>query len=208
MCINWVHSVLKAPGFNLKQALFGEHLLRDNTKPCALVKSEKSAIIASIYFPQFIWLATGSLTNLSEDLSRVLKGRKVILFPDMKGFDKWKVKASEIKILTDYSISDLLERKATESEKQSGLDIADYLLKYDLNDFEIQRDADHEKISISNTVDSTTNEIPFEETQLYENLMFDLLDKYFSHPLLPKLRKEKPFTDTWNSIYLQIRKSK
>jgi hypothetical protein len=60
--------------------------------------------------------ATGSLSNLTDERCRVLKDRKVILFPNLKGYEKWKSKASEIKSLYDYTISDLLERKASDEE--------------------------------------------------------------------------------------------
>lgn len=76
------------PDFELKQCLFGEHLLRDKAKPIAIVESEKTAIIASVYLPQFIWLAVGSLTNLNAEKCSVLKGRTVTLFPDLNGFEK------------------------------------------------------------------------------------------------------------------------
>lgn len=64
--ITWAHSSLKLTDFNLNQCFFGEHLLKDETKPVALVESEKTAIIASLYLPQFIWLATGGLQNLTQ----------------------------------------------------------------------------------------------------------------------------------------------
>jgi hypothetical protein len=65
----------------LKKSLC-EHLLRDNTKMVAIVESEKTAIIASIYLPDMIWLACGGCGNLSLKLCEPLKGRKVVLFPD------------------------------------------------------------------------------------------------------------------------------
>jgi hypothetical protein len=126
--INWVHKVIKQPDFNLNQCLFGEHLLRDYSKPVAIVESEKTAIIASVYLPQFIWLAFGGI-GFSLDKCQSLKGRKVILFPDLKGFDKWNTKAKELSHLARFQISDLLERKATEAERYKGLDLADYLIK-------------------------------------------------------------------------------
>jgi hypothetical protein len=42
--INWAHKALKQPEFELKQCLFGEHLLIDKTKPVAIVESEKTAV--------------------------------------------------------------------------------------------------------------------------------------------------------------------
>ena len=58
--ITWVHSLLKKEKFNLKQCLFGEHLLpSDSHQTVALVESEKSALIASYFLPQYLWIATG-----------------------------------------------------------------------------------------------------------------------------------------------------
>jgi hypothetical protein len=65
------------------------------------------------------------------DKCQSLKGRKVILFPDLKGFDKWNTKAKELSHLARFQISDLLERKATGAERNKGLDLADYLIKFD-----------------------------------------------------------------------------
>lgn len=128
--ITWVHSALKKPNFSLKQCLFGEHLLIDKTKPVAIVESEKSAIVASVYFPQFIWLAVGSLTNLNAEKCSVLRGRKVVLFPDLNGFDKWRDKAKDLSNIANFKVDDLLERYATPGEKSQGLDLADYLIKF------------------------------------------------------------------------------
>lgn len=133
--IHWVHKALKQPEFGLKQCLFGEHLLIDKIKPVAIVESEKTAIIASIYLPKFIWLAVGSLTNLNAEKCNILKGRTVTLFPDLNGFDKWNMKANELSHLANFTVSDLLERKATEAEKEQGLDLADFLIKFDFKAF-------------------------------------------------------------------------
>ena len=133
--VYWVHKALKQPEFELRQCLFGEHLLIDKTKPVAIVESEKTAVIASVYLPQFIWVAVGSLTNLNAEKCSILKGRTVTLFPDLNGFEKWSSKAKELSHLATFTVSDLLERKATEAEKKQGFDLADYLIKYDYKAF-------------------------------------------------------------------------
>lgn len=133
--ITWVHKALKQPEFELKQCLFGEHLLIDKTKPVAIVESEKTAVIASVYFPEFIWLAVGSLTNLNAEKCRILSGRTVTLFPDLNGFEKWSSKANELSHLAIFNVSGLLERKASEAERKQGFDLADYLIKYDHKEF-------------------------------------------------------------------------
>jgi len=84
---------------------------------------------------QFTWLAAGSLNNLNPEKCEVLRGRFVILFPDLNGFDKWTDKANELSSIATFIVSDLLERKATEEEKKKGLDLADYLIRYNYKDF-------------------------------------------------------------------------
>lgn len=133
--ISWVHTALKQPEFELRQCLFGEHLLIEKTKPVAIVESEKTAIIASVYLPQFIWVAVGSLTNLNAEKCSVLKGRTVTLFPDLNGFEKWSSRAKELSHIVNFTVSDLLECKATEAEKKQGLDLADYLIRFDFREF-------------------------------------------------------------------------
>lgn len=138
-CITWVHKALKMPEYELKQCFFGEHLINhDKFKPLAIVESEKTAIIASVYLPQFIWLAVGSINNLSAQRCMILKGRTVRLFPDLKGFEKWNDKAKQLSKIADFTVSDLLERKASEAERKDGLDLADYLLKFDFREFQQQ----------------------------------------------------------------------
>lgn len=100
--IDWAHNKLKKFGilsedFKLKQCFFGEHLLSlyPETTVC-IVESEKSAIISGAFFQEVIWLATGGIGNLSIDKCNVLKGRNIILFPDLNAYDKWLKKSIEI----------------------------------------------------------------------------------------------------------------
>jgi hypothetical protein len=128
--INWIHKALKLEPFNLQQCYFGEHLLNEDTsKPVAIVESEKSAIISSVFLPEFIWLAVGSVNNLNENNTKVLKGRNVVLFPDLGCFDLWNDKIQTLTKLATFRTSTLLKDNATDSEKRQGLDIADYLIK-------------------------------------------------------------------------------
>lgn len=133
--VSWAHKVLKLPEFNLQQCFFGEHLLKENTKQVAIVESEKTAVIASVYLPQFIWIAAGNMNGLNKHKSQVLKGRTVTLFPDLNGFEKWNNLAKELYHIIPFSVSDLLEIKASDSDKKQGLDLADYLIKFDYKEF-------------------------------------------------------------------------
>lgn len=134
--INWVHNRLKlqnviSQDFNLEQCFFGEHLLKSYpNKNIAIVEGEKTAIIASIVFPDYNWLATGTLNGLSLNKCFVLDKRNVYIFPDLgKGYVEWMKKVDEISkfIRWDVHVSDLLENIATPFAKAKGLDIADFL---------------------------------------------------------------------------------
>jgi hypothetical protein len=190
--IHWVHKALKQPEFELKQCLFGEHLLIDKIMPVAVVESEKTAIIASVYLPQFIWLAAGSLTNLNADKCSILEGRTVTLFPDLQGFDKWNSKAKELSHIAKFTVSDLLERKATEAEKKQGFDLADFLIKFDLKAFALPNP---EATETPPAVQILTKVTPIEQTyyfskpeqEKHENWEKDIseLNSYFTKAKLP-----------------------
>lgn len=118
--------------------LFGLHQLRTEppTKPIAIVEAPATAIVASIYFPQFIWLAAGSLSWLTEKRLASLSGRTVCLFPDLGGFEKWQQKAHELGHLARFTVSDFLERHATDEQRKQGLDLRDFLTKFDARTFQ------------------------------------------------------------------------
>lgn len=128
----WVHSELKLPDFHLRQCLFGEHLLMKNpTMPVAIVESEKTALIGTVFVPDILWLATGGMNGcFNADTMSVLKDRNVTLFPDLGAFEIWSQKASILSgICQRVAVSDLLEKNATDEQRSRGLDIADFLLE-------------------------------------------------------------------------------
>ncbi|WP_299590965.1 DUF6371 domain-containing protein [Mucilaginibacter sp.] len=130
-CDVWKLAELPPLNFVLKQCLFGEHLLPFfPNKSVAVVESEKTAVIASHFCPDFLWLATGGLNNLTPQKLSILKNRKVMLFPDINAYDLWKIKADAIKQqfpTMQISVSSYLEKKASAFDKVNGLDIADVL---------------------------------------------------------------------------------
>jgi shikimate kinase len=99
-------------------------------KTVAIVESEKTAIIASLCLPQFIWLATGSKQWLKADRLRRLENRQVILYPDADGFDQWQSIASDAsKQGLIVKTSALIELRATAEQKRNQYDLADYLIE-------------------------------------------------------------------------------
>jgi hypothetical protein len=125
--------------------LFGEHLLGlFPNNPIALVEAPKTAIYCSLYFglpkkkDDLIFLAVYNKSSFSLNKIKVLEGRKVFVFPDLskKGdtFNVWQEKAKQYEKQlknTHFIFSDLLEKYATDDEKDKGLDIADFLIKQD-----------------------------------------------------------------------------
>ena len=133
--VNWVHSVRKVPDFHMKQCLFGEHLLSNNSavmsaKPVAMVESEKTALVAALFIPDFVWLATGGMHGcFNSEAMQVLQGREAILFPDLKATEEWRRKLPMLQSVCKHATcSDLLEKMATDEQREQGLDIADFLL--------------------------------------------------------------------------------
>jgi hypothetical protein len=79
----------------------------------------------SIFVPDFIWLATGSLSGFKIEYLSIIKLRKIIAFPDKGCFQDWFNKALEMNNFGyNITVSDLVEN--TDCEK--GLDIADLYL--------------------------------------------------------------------------------
>ena len=135
--INWVHSILKRrnpvfSNFNLCQCYFGEHLLRlYPDKPVAIVEGEKTAVIGSMIYQDFNWLAAGNLNGLSVAKSEVLKGKDVVLYPDAGCMNKWIKKMNEIKrkVPANISVSELIEKHASSKQLEYGYDLADYIIE-------------------------------------------------------------------------------
>jgi hypothetical protein len=124
--INWLHNAIKEPNFNLNQCLFGLHRVNeDYQKTIAIVESEKTAIIISLFIPDYIWLATGSKQNLKFELLKPIKNRNIVLFPDKGEYSNWLQKANEFNGLGfKISVSELIENQ----DFENGFDLADYYL--------------------------------------------------------------------------------
>jgi len=130
--VTWVHKMLKIKDFTLKVCLFGEYLLpKYPNKKVGIVESEKTAILASICYPDLIWLASGSLSYLTYQRCQVLKGRNVLLYPDVGAEHLWIEKANQMNELmkeTNFEVHGL------RGEYEKGYDLCDYILENKLYD--------------------------------------------------------------------------
>ena len=147
--IKWIHVLLgqTKDKYKLNQCLTGEHLLIDTSKPVAVVEAAKTAIVASIYLPDFIWVACDTANGLGgekgglSEKCNVLKGRDVVLYPDCKAYEFWSKKAQQLSsICNSVSVSSLIEEHASAQERENGFDIADYLIRFSPSDFLQQPD--------------------------------------------------------------------
>lgn len=133
--VNFVHAVLKIPGFKRKPCFFGEHLLTaEPAKPVMVVESEKTALIASAFYPGLVVLARGGMNGLQNLNWSLTRGREVTLIPDTSTGDiatkNWTEQAKLINTRHNLSIkiSDRLDSIATEKQKNEGWDLGDALL--------------------------------------------------------------------------------
>ena len=84
----WLHEVLKEllpPEWELMQrgVSFGEHLLTlFPDKTVCYVEAEKTAVVCSLLWPNYLWLASGGEGFLNEDTVQVLTRRIVYFLPD------------------------------------------------------------------------------------------------------------------------------
>lgn len=135
--IHWAHSLIQKQygiEFVLEQCLFGLHqLATTSNQTVALVESEKTAVISSVYFPQFLWMATGGLQNLSATKLKPLVGRKVFAFPDLGAEESWQEKVTGIRevLAIDIEVQGFLREFATAQEICEGLDLEDYIVERD-----------------------------------------------------------------------------
>lgn len=130
--INSLQNILKKKGLISAESvfvecLFGEHLTKIfPEKKIAIVESEKSAVIASIAFPQYNWLATGGKNKTDLSRCNCLREKDVILFPDSDGYSEWNNFANSLRIIgKSVIVSNIIMKKFSPADKA---DITDMII--------------------------------------------------------------------------------
>lgn len=138
----WVHALLKQQlpaDYELQHCLFGLHLLNERTERVAIVESEKTAVIMSEKFTDFVWLSCGGMQMLKPELLAPLVQYRIIIFPDAdpegEAYKQWTDIVNEAQRLYRFRypirLSPLLEQKATQDQKKRKIDIVDFLFEQD-----------------------------------------------------------------------------
>ena len=124
--------------FQSNHVFFGLHLVREPCTVC-IVEAEKSAVILSELYPQYVWLAAGGLGELQLEKFWPLRHCRIILLPDtdeeLRAYTLWYEAAQRVmqsflwpKQNRIY-VSDFLERHATANQKRRKIDLVDYILE-------------------------------------------------------------------------------
>ena len=115
----YIHNKVK-DNFVLQQVFFGEHLVTEE-KPIALCESEKTAIMMSVFRPEFVWIATGGSEMLNDyRLDRL--PRLDFVFPDNGQFKKWQGKTERYE---GRQIDTSVDQAVKEGRLKEGDDILD-----------------------------------------------------------------------------------
>jgi len=112
---DWIHSALfrdkRHPEYDedkqeMRQCYFGMHLLdaykvKNVEQSVCIVESEKTAVIMAAAYgnnAKQVWMACGGMENLNRDkLAPIIEqGRRIILYPDRDGVEKWRQKAQQL----------------------------------------------------------------------------------------------------------------
>lgn len=116
---------------NYYPSLFNACAINDG-KTIIIVESEKSAAIASYFFPEYTWIGAGGANGLSPDKAMPLKGRDVIIMYDSddpgrtgaaKAFEllkSFKCNVKDLDLYEDrvdgYDIADLIYDRSSDEE--------------------------------------------------------------------------------------------
>ena len=133
---------------------FGMHLLDKYGKSATvnIVESEKTAVLMAIAYGNHatqVWMACGGLEMITRERLKPIidRGRRIVLFPDRDGIEKWKVKAEQM----HYERLTIDTKPVTEwwkPEDGEKADIADVVIRIINNSTELK------------TIDQVRKEMP------------------------------------------------
>ena len=157
---------------------FGMHLLDTYGKNATvnIVESEKTALLMATAYGNHagqLWIACGGLEMVTrERLAPIIdRGRRIVLFPDRDGIEKWRVKAEQM----HYARLTLNTQAVTEwwqPEDGEKADIADVVVRCINHSEPIKTIADvkQKMPTVSKLIDNLNLEVTDEKERQYETL--------------------------------------
>lgn len=127
----WAHN--RFANYELKQCLFGLQYVRPDRSALLVVEAPKTALIGSICYPHYTWLAVGSRDQLKPDKLSAIRHHRIIALPDADALQLWTTTAAQLCKDGRYNIEvyDFMDIfHATDNERRaigSKGDIADLL---------------------------------------------------------------------------------
>lgn len=130
--VSWEHVVDKYLkdkqyyDFNMKQCLFGEHLVTSETDEIHIVESEKTALLCDIIGGK-TWLALGGIEMINEERLLPFKHCKMIFYPDKGAIavEKWQKKLASFTEVFNIQVNTSLEK----SDLIDGSDLGDLIIQ-------------------------------------------------------------------------------
>ncbi|WP_044173514.1 DUF6371 domain-containing protein [Flectobacillus major] len=139
------HSMVQPKNKNVRygMCLFGEEQLSsDKEKTVIIVESEKTKVIASFFYPEYLWLACGSNNGLTSEKLMVLSGRNVIWLCDADAAGRMNSSIKNLeKAQIKHTVIDLFP------ERSDGYDIADAILEGKKPEIAQKQPSEEKKIS-------------------------------------------------------------
>jgi hypothetical protein len=123
----WLHKLLRLEG-NYKQCFFGAHLIGEEKDIC-IVESPRTALLCSLIFPQYNWLASlglGNFSRIDKEIFQSQPHKKIFVFPDKGGLDKTLVSLQKSNRFSQIFVFPHLEELSGE---KNNFDIEDWLWK-------------------------------------------------------------------------------
>lgn len=182
------------PVEHFEQCLFGEHLLtKYPNKPVYIHESEKTAIIASVFYTQYIHLACGGSNSLNASKCKALIHRTGCLLPDIGKYaewcERWEKICKELPALQNkFIVANGLELQHKAGKLQSGEDLADYILTH-LHEYKPVQ-APNEPVATciepSGTFIPLDTDLPTAVTDTWETSLNEALDSFGIAPAPPE----------------------
>ncbi len=122
---------------NKKESVKSVSSVVKNPSVVCIVESEKSAVILSEKFPDFVWLSCGGLQSFKPELLAPLVNHKIVVFPDTdetgEAYKQWLAVLQQAQRQYAFKyplrISNLLEQHASFEQKSRKIDIVDFLFE-------------------------------------------------------------------------------